>query len=246
MFTGIVEESGVVILLAHAQRSPPRAGQRRRSPTAGSPFPPADARLEVRTGLDLADTKVGDSIAVDGCCLTVVDLRPGVVAFDLGPETLAVTTLGQVVAGDRVHLERALRLSDRLGGHLVAGHVDAVGTVARVARELVPGLASAAHARSGGLDDGGLRAGGREALLVRVHAPPAITRYCVKKGSVCVDGVSLTLNAVDDDGFEVGLIPHTLALTSLATLAVGDRVNLEADLIGKYVEKLLVGRIAST
>lgn len=195
MFTGIVEESAIVL----------RAG----------------ARLEVRTALDLKDTKPGDSIAVDGCCLTVVQMPHGVVAFDLGPETLAVTTLGALAAGDRVHLERALRLSDRLGGHLVAGHVDAVGTIASLTRQ-------------------------GDALMVRVSAPPAILRYCVVKGSVCVDGVSLTLNAVDDAGFEVGLIPHTLRVTAFAALNVGDRVNLEADLIGKYVEKLLVGRIPST
>ncbi len=195
MFTGIVEQCGVVL----------RAG----------------ARLEVRTALDLSDTKLGDSIAVDGCCLTVVDMLPGVVAFDLGPQTLAVTTLGELGAGDRVHLERALRFADRLGGHLVAGHVDAVGTILALA------------------PDG-------DALIVRVGAPASVLRYCVMKGSVCIDGVSLTLNAVDDAGFAVGLIPHTLAVTCFAALTVGSRVNLEADLIGKYVEKLLVGRIPST
>ena len=201
MFTGIVEESAVVLSLRGA---------------------PDGARLEVRTSIDLADTKLGDSISVDGCCLTVVALAEGgLVAFDLGPETLAVTTLGALAAGDQVHLERALRLSDRLGGHLVAGHVDAIGTIASLEHK-------------------------GDALIVRVRAPTAITRYCVAKGSVCMDGVSLTLNAVDDEGFEVGLIPHTLEVTAFASLAVGDHVNLEADLIGKYVEKLLVGRIPST
>jgi riboflavin synthase len=197
MFTGIVEESAVVVALKPGDEG---------------------ARLEVRTSLDLSDTKLGDSIAVDGCCLTVVDMLPGVVAFDLGPETLKVTTLGTLAAGKKVHLERALRFGDRLGGHLVAGHVDAVGTIATAERR-------------------------GDALIVRVNAPAAITRYCVAKGSICMDGCSLTLNAVDDKGFDVGLIPHTLEVTHFAWLQPGDRVNLEADMLGKYVEKLLVGRV---
>jgi riboflavin synthase len=197
MFTGIVEDTGRVL-----QPPPPLA-------TSGGA-----ARLVVETGLDLADTRLGDSIAVDGCCLTVVEMGPRRVAFDLGPETLAVTTLGRLAAGARVHLERALRLSDRLGGHLVAGHVDAVGTVER--RQQVG-----------------------DALLLRIAAPASITRYCIHKGSITVAGVSLTLNVVDEGGFEVGLIPHTLEVTHLGELGPGDGVNLEADLIGKYVERLL-------
>jgi riboflavin synthase len=199
MFTGIVEESGRV-----------------RSLTGTSE---AGKRLVVETALDLRDTRLGDSIAVDGCCLTVVEMgmdSTATVAFDLGPETLAVTTLGALVPGARVHLERAVRLADRLGGHLVAGHVDAMGTV--VKREPVG-----------------------DALLLRIAAPPDITRLCIHKGSIAVDGVSLTLNVVDDDGFEVGLIPHTLEKTHLGDLVVGARVNLESDLIGKYVERLLKG-----
>lgn len=200
MFTGIVEDTGRVRTVDKT--------------TAGG------VRLVVETSLDLTDTRLGDSIAVDGCCLTVVEMGvqddARVVAFDLGPETLAVTTLGGLAAGGRVHLERALRLSDRLGGHLVAGHVDAVGTVER--RDLVG-----------------------DALLLRVAAPPSITRFCIHKGSIAVDGVSLTLNVVDDAGFEVGLIPHTLDKTHLGALRVGDRVNLEADLVGKYVARLLPG-----
>lgn len=207
MFTGIVEESAVVLAL-----KPIASGDE-------------GARLEVRCVLDLSDTKPGDSIAVDGCCLTVVDMVPhadgAMVAFDLGPETLKVTTLGALVAGKKVHLERALRFGDRLGGHLVAGHVDAVGTIATTERR-------------------------GDALIVRVNAPSDITRYCVAKGSVCMDGCSLTLNAVDERGFDVGLIPHTLEVTHFAWLQPGDRVNLEADMLGKYVEKLLVGRLPST
>jgi riboflavin synthase len=201
MFTGIVEESASVI--AHDRSS-------------------EVSRLVVASKLALGDTRLGDSIAVDGCCLTVVALTPSGeftnVAFDLGPETLAVTTLAAKNNRSKVHLERALRFGDRLGGHLVAGHVDAVGTVATTERR-------------------------GDALIVRVNAPQSITRYCVAKGSVCMDGVSLTLNAVDDSGFDVGLIPHTLEVTHFAWLQPGDRVNLEADMLGKYVEKLLVGRI---
>lgn len=197
MFTGIIEDDGRVL-----ERAPRDQG----------------ARIVVETALHLAETSLGDSIAVNGCCLTVVALeRSGdrwTVAFDLGPETLKVTTLGGLDVGGRVHLERALRLSDRLGGHMVAGHVDAVGVVEQ-------------------------RRPMGDALFLRIAAPPAITRYCIHKGSVAVDGVSLTLNAVDDGGFEVGLIPHTLEMTHLGALAEGSRVNLEADLIGKYVERLL-------
>jgi riboflavin synthase len=192
MFTGIVEETGVVV-------------------GAGS-------RLVVECKVVLAGTKLGDSIAIDGCCLTVVEISSDRVAFDLGPETLAVTTLGTFSAGSRVHLERAVRVSDRLGGHMVQGHVDAVGSVAWTRRE-------------------------GDALIVRVEAPANVVRYCIAKGSVCVDGVSLTVNVVDERGFEVGLIPHTLEVTHFAGLAAGSRVNLEADVIGKYVERLLAGRI---
>ena len=188
MFTGIVEDTGRVVV--------------------------GGARLVVQTALDLADTKLGDSIAVDGCCLTVVALEGANVSFDLGPETLAVTTLGALAAGSRVHLERAVRLQDRLGGHLVQGHVDAVGTV-----------------------ESAVKSG--DALLVRVKAPREITRLTIHKGSIAVDGVSLTVNVVDDDGFEVGLIPHTLEVTKLGALVAGARVNLEADLVGKYIAKLV-------
>lgn len=187
MFTGIVEETGTVV-------------------TAG-------ARLVVECRIVREGTKLGDSIAVDGCCLTVVAIDDATLAFDLGPETLAVTTLGAFTAGSRVHLERAVRLVDRLGGHMVQGHVDAVGTVAWAKRE-------------------------SDALIVRIDAPAHVVRYCIAKGSICVDGVSLTLNVVDERGFEVGLIPHTLDVTHFAELGAGSRVNLEVDVIAKYVEKL--------
>jgi riboflavin synthase len=199
MFTGIVEDTGVV------ERLEPTSSGR---------------RLFVDTGLDLADTKLGDSIAVDGVCLTVVQQqRRGTrwhVAFDVGPETLAVTAFGRTLApGRRVHLERALRLSDRLGGHLVSGHVDAVGRLRR------------------------RRAEG-DALFLDFDAGKAIVDLCIEKGSIAIDGTSLTINVVDDAGFGVCLIPHTLAQTHLADLREGDVVNLESDLIGKYVRRLLL------
>jgi riboflavin synthase len=203
MFTGIVEETAAVV--------------------EATPQPGGGVRVAIESALDHADTKLGDSIALDGVCLTVVGLsavervgtaRLSRLAFDLGPETLQVTSLGRLAVGSRVHVERALRLSDRLGGHLVAGHVDAVGTVERAEK-------------SG------------DALFLRVAAPPSVLRYCIHKGSITVLGVSLTLNAVDARGFEVCLIPHTLAKTKLGALAVGEPVHLESDLVGKYVERLL-------
>ena len=154
-----------------------------------------------------ADAKVGDSMAVNGCCLTVVDLGPGWWAADVVGETLARTTLGGLEPGDPVNLERPLRLVDRLGGHVVQGHVDGVGEVITPAPD----------------------------LAVRTQG----TRYLVEKGSVAVDGVSLTVVHVTDDRFRVAVIPHTAAVTTLGRLRPGDRVNLEFDILAKYVERLL-------
>jgi riboflavin synthase len=194
MFTGIVEELGHV-----------RAWHRH-----------ADgARLEVACTTVLSDATVGASIAVNGCCLTVTDLDDGSWTADVQPESLERTTLGGLVAGDPVNLERPVRLTDRLGGHLVQGHVDAVGTVA--ARTPEP--------------DGSTR-------LV-VSAPPALRRYVVEKGSVTLDGVSLTVTGATGDEFGVALIPHTLAVTTLGVRQPGDHVNVEADVVAKYVERLL-------
>ena len=178
-----------------------------------------DARdLELAPGsIDVAELALGESVAVDGVCLTVTSRGAGRFAVTAGPETLARTTLGGLAVGARVNLERALRASDRLGGHIVAGHVDAVGTVAE-RRELDTGV------------------------LFRFAAPPQILRYVVEKGSIAVDGISLTVNAVDEYSFAVALIPHTVEKTTLADKQAGGRVNLEVDIIGKYVEKLLGGR----
>ncbi len=194
MFTGIVEELGSVRLT---------------TPNEGG------ARLELACREVLGDAELGCSIAVNGCCLTVIELGDGWWAADAQRETLDRTTLGRLAAGDPVNLERPIRLSDRLGGHLVQGHVDAVGTV--VAREPQP--------------DG--------STVITVQAPDQLARFMVEKGSVTVDGVSLTITKVDDGGFAVALIPHTLAVTTLGTRQIGDGVNLEVDVLAKYVERLL-------
>ena len=169
-----------------------------------------DGRLRIESSLAAA---IGDSVAIAGCCLTVVDGDRRTLAFDAVPETLARTTLGRLQAGAGVNLEPALRAGEPLGGHYVQGHVDGVGRV-----------------RSTEVEGDGRR--------VWFDAAPELLRYCVEKGSVAVDGVSLTIAGVDDEGFAVALVPHTLEVTTLGSLAAGDEVNLEADVLAKYVEKL--------
>jgi riboflavin synthase len=193
MFTGIVEERGRV------------ASLERREP---------GARLAVACRTVASDARPGDSVAVNGVCLTVVERAPERLAFDVAPETLARTTLGRVAAGDQLNLERPLTLASRLGGHLVQGHVDAVGAVRSV--------------ESNGV---GTR--------MRVAVPPSLRGYIVEKGSIAVDGVSLTVAAADDEGFDVALVPHTLAVTTLGDRRPGDGVNLEADVLAKYVEGMM-------
>jgi len=197
MFTGIVEELGTV---------------RGVHPIGGG------ARLEIAATQVLDDTSIGASIAVNGCCLTVVELGADHWSADAVSETLDRTSLGGLRAGDPVNLERPVRLADRLGGHLVQGHVDAVGTV----RERAP------------LPDGSTR--------MAFAAPDAVLRYVVEKGSIAVDGISLTVAAVGGDAFEIAVIPHTLAVTTLGARRPGDPVNLEVDVVAKYVERLLVMR----
>jgi len=193
MFTGIVEELGEV----------------RVAPT-GSP-----ARLVVAADATLPDATIGASIAVNGVCLTVVARDDATVTFDVAPETLDRSTLGRLRVGDPVNLERPMRLTDRLGGHLVQGHVDGVGTVT-------------ARAPDG---DGTVR--------LTVEAPPPLLRHVVEKGSVTLDGVSLTVTDVTDDQLAVALIPHTLDVTTLGRRPVGAELNVETDLIAKYIERLL-------
>ncbi len=197
MFTGIVEELGEVVGV---------------TPTAQD-----SVLVAVRGPLVTSDARHGDSIAVNGVCLTVVDVDGGVFTADVMGETLRRSALGALRAGDPVNLERAAALGSRLGGHLVQGHVDGVGEV--LAREPAPRWET-----------------------VRFRLPVALSRYVVEKGSITIDGVSLTVAEVGDDWFSVGLIPTTLALTTLGTRAVGDPVNLEMDVLAKYVERLLGAR----
>jgi len=207
MFTGIIEELGTVRMI---------------TANAGG------ARIEIVAKAVLDDAVLGASIAVNGCCLTVVELLDDGWAADAVTETLDRTSLGSLVAGDRVNLERPVRLADRLGGHLVQGHVDGVGTL----RERVA------------LPDGSTR--------MTFGAPASVLRYVVEKGSIAVDGISLTVAALDDHAsaedrasdeggatFDVAVIPHTLAVTTLGHRQPGDPVNLEVDVLAKYVERLL-------
>jgi len=173
-------------------------------------------RLTVVAGDVAADAPLGASICVSGCCLSVVAVDGPRLSFQVGPESLARTTLGGLVPGAGVNLERSLRLSDRLGGHLVTGHVDGLGTL--LSRD----------------------ASGDWVTCV-FSAPQALLRQMASKGSVAIDGISLTLVAVEAERFSVALIPHTLAVTTLGTLAVGGRVNLETDLVAKYVARWLEG-----
>lgn len=193
MFTGLVE--GVGRLVARESRG-------------------GDARLVIAVGnLPCADVRLGESIAVNGCCLTVVEFDATSFAVDASNETLALTTLGRLPIDAPLNLERALLPTDRLGGHLVSGHVD--------------GLAIAVQHREDA-----------RAVRWRFELVPDLLRYIATKGSICVDGVSLTVNAVDGAGFEVALIPHTVAHTAFHALRVGDAVNIEVDLLARYVARL--------
>lgn len=197
MFTGIVQAVGRVTRVGEI------AGGR---------------RLEVELG-ELAGRRLqpGDSIAVNGACLTAVDPLHDRFSADLSPETLAATTLGGLDAGSPVNLEPALSLAEPLGGHLVTGHVDGIASVRSLEHE-------------------------GETARLRIAVPASLRRYIARKGSVCVDGVSLTVNAIDPAGFEVTLVPHTLAHTIMRQYAAGTRVNLEVDLIARYIERLMVDR----
>jgi len=173
-----------------------------------------DARLVVDSGaLELADVAEGDSIAVAGVCLTALEIGGGSFAADVSAETLRLTTLGRLRGGDPVNLEKALRFSDRLGGHLVSGHVDGVGEVVSVQ------------------DDGASQ-------RWTFAAPPALMRYIAVKGSISIDGTSLTVNSVEGNRFGVTLIPHTLAATTFGSRRQGDAINLEVDLVARYVERI--------
>jgi riboflavin synthase len=174
----------------------------------------AGARLRIAAPATAPGVGLGDSVAIGGVCLTVVGVEGDEIAFDAVPETLSRTSLGSLAAGDDVNVEPALRAGEPLGGHVVQGHVDGLG-----------------HVRSVEPEGDGKR--------IWVDAPQDILRYCIEKGSVAIDGVSLTVAALDGDGFAVALIPHTLAETTLGTLSAANGVNLEVDILAKYVERLL-------
>jgi len=193
MFTGIIQSTGTIA------RSEARGG---------------DVRLTIAApALDFSDMAIGDSISVSGVCLTAVALDEHVFAADVSNETLALTTLGDLQGGDAVNLEKALRLSARLGGHLVSGHVDGTGRIVAIEPD----------ARS---------------QRWTIEAPPELARYIAAKGSICMDGVSLTVNTVEGARFSVNLIPHTVEATTFAQRKPGDRVNLEADMMARYLERL--------
>jgi riboflavin synthase len=196
MFTGLIEDVGRVLGLD-------RAG--------------AGARLRVASVLPQDEIALGDSVAINGVCLTVVEKSSGCLAFDVSPETLERTLFKTLRPGMFVNLERALRFGDRLGGHLVSGHVDCIAVI-RERREV-----------SGNYQ-------------FSFQLPPRYARYLIEKGSVAIDGISLTVNAVSDDGFTINVIPHTADHTTLRFRGPGDEVNIETDLIGKYVERLLSGK----
>ena len=193
MFTGIIEELGTVKAL--------RKGA-------------ASAVIEVEASVVLEGTKLGDSIATNGVCLTVTGLTPTSFTADVMHETLRRSSLGELRPGSKVNLERAMALGDRFGGHIVSGHIDGCGVIERIEA-----------------DD--------NAVWYTIGAEPQLLRYIVEKGSVTLDGISLTVAAVSDSSFKVSVIPHTRAVTNLGSKAPGSPVNIETDIIGKYVEKLL-------
>ena len=195
MFTGIIEAVGTVT-------SCKRSGD--------------DMQLEIDTrGLDTSDVVPGDSIAVNGVCLTVVAMDGRNFSADVSGETLAHTTLGKFTPGQQVNLEKALTPSSRLGGHLVSGHVDGVGRVQR-------------------------RSSDGRSERFRIEAPRELARYIARKGSICVDGISLTVNHVDAGAFELNIVPHTLANTTMGELIEGTEVNLEVDVIARYLERMVL------
>ncbi|SDC57450.1 MULTISPECIES: riboflavin synthase [unclassified Candidatus Frackibacter] len=193
MFTGIVEELGEVNSIQRGSQS---------------------VVLEIKATEVLSDVQVGDSIATNGVCLTVTSFSEDRFTVDVMPETMRKSSLGELKIGDIVNLERALRLQDRLGGHLVSGHIDSIGTIKKKERE-------------------------DNAVLITISLPQELKRLLVPKGSIAIDGISLTIAELTDDAFTVSLIPHTAEVTTLGAKGVGDIVNLEADLIGKYVERML-------
>ncbi len=193
MFTGMIEGLGTVAGIESSARG---------------------KKFTFKTDFGLGQTKIGDSIAVSGVCLTVVMIKDRMFAADASPETLSKTTLGAAKIGERVNLERALRLSDRLGGHLVSGHIDGLGRIA-------------------------LRKTTANVILISIEIPVRFSKYIIPKGSIAVDGTSLTVNDCHESRFEVSIIPHTVKLATIGLKKERELVNIETDMIGKYVERLL-------
>jgi riboflavin synthase len=195
MFTGIIEGLGTISAIRPA-------GQGK--------------RFTIEADFALDQTKLGDSIAVNGACLTVVKIGGKQFETDLSPETLSTSTFDKARRGDRLNLERAMRLSDRIDGHLVSGHIDGIGVIQQ-------------HEKLG------------NAIVMKISVPEALARYMIRKGSVAIDGISLTVNACDASSFTVSIIPHTAGMTTIGIRQKGDAVNIETDMIGKYVERFTAG-----
>ena len=196
MFTGIIEGLGTITAIHPSGQG---------------------SRFSITSDFDLTGTRIGDSIAVNGACLTAVILQGRRFTVDVSPETLKRSVLGQIKIGEPVNLERALRLSDRLDGHLVAGHVDGIG-ILRERKTLA------------------------NAIVITISVPESLSRYMIEKGSVAVDGTSLTINRCDSTSFDVSIIPHTAGLTTIGLKKVGDAVNIETDMIGKFDERFVLNR----
>lgn len=193
MFTGLIEDCGTLYKVDQTSSA---------------------ATITLGTSLDMTSVAIGDSIAVNGVCLTVVSKGTDSFTADVSPETFSRSTLGSLPLGSRVNLERALRIGDRLGGHIVTGHIDAIGTVKQV---------STSH----------------NAIIIDIKVPDEAARYLIEKGSVAVDGISLTINSVTGSTFQLSIIPHTHSVTTLKESGPGVQVNIETDIIGKYVERLI-------
>jgi len=193
MFTGIVEEMGLVTGVVRSQTA---------------------ARMTVQAKTVMEEITLGASIAINGTCVTALNLRPTTFSFDISPETAHLTNIGHLNAGDRVNLERPMRLSDRLSGHMVSGHIEGMGRIYGKKSE-------------------------ENALIISIEIPSHLLKYCIAKGSIALDGVSMTINGLDERGITISVIPHTAMMTTLGHKGVGGVLNVESDLIGRYVERLL-------